>query len=113
MWLFMLSLAVAPPSTSDASRHAALMNSIEKRIVMPANAARLNRYSRFYARSEPGQIMGVYVRDAYEGLAVGKRRWMRSAGDLPAIADGGCYVVTVIYIPGKMKAPKAWCNGYG
>jgi len=89
------------------------MDSIEKRVRMPPNAGRLNAYSRFYAQAEHGRIMGVYVQDAYEGLAIGKRRWVRSAEDLPGIMDGGCYVVTVIYIPGKMTVPTAWCNGDG
>jgi len=88
------------------------MDAIEKHVILPARGRAAPIFA-ILREGEAGRIMGVYIRDGYGGLAAGERRWVRSAQDLPLIMDGGCYVVTAFYIPGKMKAPKAQCNGYG
>ena len=44
-------------------------------------------------------------------IAAGQRRWMSDVRDLPAIDDGGCSVITVIFDQRTRKVEEAACNG--
>lgn len=87
------------------------MDVIEQQVHLPKDAVALDRYSRFYTEANSGEVIGTYVAGAQSGLPVGQRRWVKDIYHLPAIDDGGCFIVNVIFDPKTKKVTRASCNG--
>lgn len=87
------------------------MDMIERQVRMPKEALALTRYSRFYTAAKSGEVIGTYVATAQNDLPVGQRRWVKDIYHLPAIDDGGCFIVKVIFDPKTNRVPQAFCNG--
>ncbi len=95
------AVAVASPG----ARETALMDRIEAAIVLPP-PHKVSGYSRSYAWSKGGsKVVAVY--DGGEN----ERKWVRE-DELPLIADGGCYVINVVYDVRTAKIESVRCNGY-
>ena len=130
-------LSCSPPAER---RRTQLLDEIESRVRLPEGAAPLSRYARFYAQDPSGEITGLYVipspalpADAgcselqqdfslkpiscdslpvaeWEKVKANERLWL-DQNDLPAINDGGCGIVTVVYRPSSRTVESASCNG--
>jgi hypothetical protein len=74
--LFALASGVACAERS--SEQDALMNAIERSVVMPTGAGKLDEYSRNYATGPDGKVIGIYVTPHDSG---------------PADEDVGCEVM--------------------
>lgn len=108
--LFMF-VFLAACGASENSRQAALMDEIESQVQMPSEAGALDRYSRFYTQAKSGEIVGTYVKSAHDNLPIGRRRWVTDLYHLPAIDDGGCLIVNIVFDPMTKKVTQALCNG--
>lgn len=102
-------------SSAAEHQHNQLMQQVEERVQLPKGAERLDRYARYYAK-DGDQIVAVYTtlvdpKGRYLDLPVGHQRWLGDHRNLPAISDGGCSIVNVIYNPNAQTEPKAFCNG--
>ncbi len=87
------------------------MDTIERQVRMPKEALALTRYSRFYTAIKSGEVIGTYVGSAHNDLPVGQRRWVSDVYHLPAINDGECFIVNVIFEPKTNRVTQAFCNG--
>lgn len=89
----------------------ALMDRIERNVVLPPAAPHLGGYGRYYAwdeRAPPrSRVIGVYV--SIGGWPSG-RHWVDQA-ILPRIFDGGCGLVTLIYDVARARIESMRCNG--
>lgn len=94
-------------ATVPAASHAALMDEIESRVVLPKRALPLADYQRFYALGEPGKVRGVYRASSTNA---GERHWYDDAKQLPEIMDGGCGVLELDYDL-TTKRVDVWCHG--
>lgn len=127
-------------STPQEFDRDALMNLIEKQVQLPNGARLLGDYARYYADSDGGEVVAVYLipldneippgascaelledsttRDVpcepmqFDwAMPAGERRWVKSEQDLPFISDGGCDQVTVVFDKAKSVVKSARCNG--
>ncbi len=89
----------------------AIMNAIERQVVLPPGAQPLDLYARFYADGPGGEVTGVYVGLPPPEWPHGTRQWVRSIDDLPMIDDGGCSVIGLVYDPLKRTLRDVGCNG--
>jgi hypothetical protein len=120
----LLALASAPVSAraerSTASageptaEQVAIMDRIEREVQLPQGAGPLGTYRRQYAWHEEANgkrmtVVAIYVRP---GGTPG-REWLENEADLPMIDDGGCGIVTLIYIVGTQRIQTVACNGVG
>lgn len=92
-----------------------IMDDIEQRVQLPAEAFKLDKYSRYYARYGK-RVVGTYItlvdpENQYYDLPIGQRRWIEDRRNLPGISDGGCSVVNVVYDPLTQTVGQAFCNG--
>lgn len=104
-------LLLAACGAAENPRQAATMDVIEQQVRLPKDALALDRYSRFYTAAKSGEVIGTYVAGAHNDLPVGQRRWVKDIYHLPAIDDGGCFIVNVIFDPKTNKVTQAACNG--
>ncbi len=91
------------------------MDQIERRVKLPAEASNLNEYARYYA-SDGNRVVGTFIElvdpeNPYYDLPIGQRRWIENHRDLPAIFDGGCSVVNILFNPATQRVEQAFCNG--
>lgn len=88
-----------------------IMDAIERQVVLPPGAQPLDRYARFYADGPGGDVTGVYVGQPPPEWTTGTRQWVDRLGDLPAIDDGGCSVIGLVYDPVRRTLRGVACNG--
>jgi hypothetical protein len=104
---FLLLGAAAAPSPEPE----ALMDRIESAVVLPAGAAPLSSYGRYYAWEDRSdgvrKVLGVYVVEPQP-----QRRWV-TQNELPAVMDGGCDVVSVMFDLATDRIEWAECNADG
>lgn len=105
---------VACSEDADAP-HDSMMDSIERQVKLPVEAATLDHYARYYA-ADGNEIVAIYISQVdpsnpYYDLPRGQRRWLADHRNLPAINDGGCSVVSIRYNPATRKADTPLCNG--
>lgn len=96
---------------AENPRQAATMDMIERQVRMPKEALAFPRYSRFYTTASSGEVIGTYVASGHNDLPVGQRRWVKDIYHLPAIDDGGCFIVNVVFDPKTKRVTQAFCNG--
>ena len=82
---------------------------------MPAGSRPLAEYARYYASDKSGRVIAIYttwIEPGHESLNLpaGRRRWVADVGNLPAISDGGCGVVEVLFDPASAEVKRAQCN---
>ena len=92
-----------------------MMDQIEQRVQLRADALKLDKYARYYA-SDGNRVVGTYInlvdpKNQYYDVPIGKRRWIKDLRNLPGISDGGCSVVIVIYNQVTKKVEEVSCNG--
>jgi hypothetical protein len=93
------------PARADVAR-------LERTIVLPAKAERLEAYARYYT----GEIIQGHklIRGDYLSggppFAAKPGVYFRKGS---AVADGGCSVITVYYDPAIHSFASIECNGYG
>ncbi len=92
-----------------------LIGQIEQVLQLPQGAEKLENYARYYA-SKDSRVVGTYItlvdpQNQYYDLPVGGHRWVHDHHNLPAISDGGCSVVEVVYNPASKTVEEAFCNG--
>jgi hypothetical protein len=109
-------------SAHPTQEERALVSGVEKQVVLPKGGGNLQCYERHYvllkgeqAKTKMGGIVVpggrvlfaeyLHGRDAKPGVY-----WADSEKEMPAIADAGCSVVEVWYVPGVDRSPKAWCS---
>ena len=69
--------------------------------------------SRSCTRSERAELAASSARAIAAETPAGRRRWFKSVGSLPMIADGGCTQVTVWYDVPTHHVLAVACNGLG
>ena len=82
------------------------MTEIEQQLQMPPGAEQIAKYDRYYMRQAPDTVVGTFVGSGERG----ERKWVSSIDQLPAIDDGGCGVVNIIFDL-KTKKSTTFCNG--
>jgi len=138
---FVALVTLVSCSAPAERRQRQLMDEIEVRVKLPEGAAALSKYARFYAQDPSGEVMGVYIipdpplaADAgcselqadmslkpidcdsvpvaeWQKVKANERLWLDQTANLPGINDGGCGIVTVIYLPSNRTIESATCNG--
>ncbi len=106
-----LTVLLAACGSAENPQQATMMDAIEQQVHMPEGAVTLDRYSRFYTVAKTGEVIGTYVAEAYDDLPKGRRRWVKDIYHLPAIDDGGCFIVNVTFDPQTKRVTQASCNG--
>lgn len=91
------------------------MQRIEEQVKLPKGAERLEQYARYYA-TDGNRVVATYITlvdpaNRYYDLPAGQQRWLDDHRNLPAVSDGGCSIVNVIYDLKVGSAPEAFCNG--
>ncbi|HEX6741320.1 MAG TPA: hypothetical protein VF079_05940, partial [Sphingomicrobium sp.] len=102
---------------SATSSEEALMDEIERAVVLPNGANPLDAYGRNYAFTGAGTVVAVYLlpsganrRPSATQMPAGERRWYRDASDLPGLSDRGCMQVTVDYDIATHRVLGVACN---
>lgn len=113
--LIFLACSLVACSSESERRHDLLMQQVEERVQLPKGAEKLERYARYYA-TDGNRIVATYItlvdsENRYYDLPVGQRRWVDDHRNMPAISDGGCSIVNVLYDPKATSSPEAFCNG--
>jgi hypothetical protein len=108
---FFAAVLLSACGAAENPRQAATMDVIERQVRMPKEALALTRYSRFYTAANSGKVIGTYVASAHNDLPVGQRRWVTNIYHLPAIDDGECFIVNVVFDPKTNRVTQAFCNG--
>ena len=114
MKLLSASLLIIASACSQSSEggHIALMDAIDRRIVMPPKAHPLREYARYYARRPDGKIAIFF--NGYVDMAAtpkaGERQWI-DARSMPEASDGGCWIINAVYDPSTDRFDKMRCNG--
>ncbi|MDT8757495.1 hypothetical protein MZO42_02185 [Sphingomonas psychrotolerans] len=136
----LFSLAACAMQEGD-TRHEALMDSIEQKVVLPKGAEPLNAYGRSYAFEGKDRVLGSYsipvvsksgpctvvmpgntsrpcsaeeiAADEGAQLHAGARRWYDSAGDMPRRLWAGCEQVNVVYEIATRRMLEALCDKDG
>ena len=108
---FLAAVLLSACGAAEDPQQAATMDTIERQVRMPKEALALTHYSRFYTAAKSGEIIGTYVASAHSDLPVGQRRWVKDIYHLPAIDDGECFIVNVIFDPKTNRVTQASCNG--
>lgn len=113
--LIFSAFGLAACSSASERRHDQLMQQVEERVQLPKGANRLEQYARYYA-TDGNRIVATYItlvdpENRYYNLPVGQRRWLDDHRNMPAISDGGCSIVNVLYDPKAPSSPEAFCNG--
>ncbi len=133
-----LILAMTVSSCGEMSAREKLVKQIEDAVVLPADAADMDSYSRYYTMRTDGSVLATYLihmpgyREAVaeacresegdwfpcpnEGGEVrlaeaGESTWVGDPLDIPAISDGGCRQVTIEYLPEEARFLRVACNG--
>lgn len=108
-------MTVADKGVSDTSSSIALpeqeamMDRIESRLELPADAHGLTEYARYYAWDD-GRVVAVYIA-AGRDVRAGERHWLADNRDLPMHLDGGCDVISVVYDLETQSVEQSLCNG--
>jgi hypothetical protein len=102
-------------SSTHTSEKDDLIGRIERIVQLPPGAEKLESYARYYALKDQ-RVVGTYItlvdpKSPYYDLPIGQHRWLDDSRNLPAISDGGCSVVEVIYNPASKKVEETICNG--
>jgi hypothetical protein len=109
-----ITLLLVACSSAEERQQRQVVQQIEQRVQLPANAEKLEKYARYYAM-DGSRIVGTYItlvdpqNETYD-LPVGQHRWIEDHRNLPVISDGGCMVVHVRYDPATQKVEQAFCN---
>lgn len=132
--LFCLLAACAPAENEPNAR---LMEAIEARVKLPAGSEPLQRYSRYYAPGEGGNVEVLFTihgpntfkdfeRFCDEGTVktfpcsaegksdlapAGSRKWLGDARHLPVSHGGSCGVIRFTYDPTTGEISAMECNG--
>ncbi|WP_242154433.1 hypothetical protein [Sphingomonas sp. BAUL-RG-20F-R05-02] len=89
----------------------ALASEIERTVVMPVGAHPIGAYTKDYALTGVGTVVGRYdLPPTRRPAAPG--RWFDDPADIPKIFDGGCSVVNVEYDLTARKVLSVSCNGF-
>lgn len=117
--------------------HSQVMDQIERNVILPAGAAQLSDYSRYYAGVKGGRVQAAFVihpeiyrqgvRDFCASKKVrsfpcspdgksklpgpGERIWLRTPDEMPIPSGGGCEAVTFQYDPQSGEFTRRECNG--
>ena len=98
--------SVSPPEEREPSSDPqGLIELIEARVVLPKGSRPLREYTRHYAYSPDGKVVGRFVSGADE------TKWLADHRDLPLILDGGCSILTIEFDPATLRFDKVACNG--
>jgi hypothetical protein len=113
--LIFSAFSLAACSSASDRRHDQLMQQVEERVRLPKSAEGLERHARYYV-ADGKRIVATYItlvdpENRYYNLPAGQRRWLDDHRNLPAISDGGCSIVNVLYDPKAPSSPEAFCNG--
>jgi hypothetical protein len=129
-------LLAACTTQENNVRREALMDSIERLVVLPEEAQALKAYGRSYAFADQDRVIGSYsipinepdgpctavLPDnrsrpctAEEGAPTaqtpaGARRWYDTADDLPRRLWAGCEQVNVVYVISSGRVTEALCD---
>ena len=131
-----LLMACTTPEQHERDK---LTDLIEARVKLPKGARLLADYARSYAFDDNGLVVGVYApgyvapnpEDKCEEmledftsrdipcplesdgnrLRSGQRQWVDNINKLPAISDGGCSVLTVLFDVKRGVVKDTFCNG--
>ena len=99
-------------SQSPDGGHIALMDAIDRRLVMPPNGHPLHEYARYYARRQDGKIaifLTAYV-DMPSTPKAGERQWI-DVRLMPEASDGRCDIINAVYDPSADRVDQMECNG--
>jgi hypothetical protein len=110
-----LSLAACASAVPESQRNQTIKE-IEQHVHLPATAANLDQYARYYAQ-HGSRVVGIYIMTVVPNtradLPTGQARWIADENDLPEIMDGGCSMIRVVYDPRAKTIESVGCNGYG
>ena len=113
--LFAVLLLAAPASGAVPTDYwrptLAEVARLETRLALPAKAAPLARYTRYYTGAPPKgshRITGLLYRDVDGTAGV---RIVEKPGDWPKVSDGGCDVIEVTYSLATDEILQMACNG--
>jgi hypothetical protein len=99
---------------ASLSRDAALAGSIEKQVLARNANLDLRRYARLYTHNATGNVEGTYLSPSIGGLSSkwegGKSYWV-DADEVPAVDDGGCAVISLLYNVRSEMLIFVSCNG--
>ncbi|WP_426264988.1 hypothetical protein [Sphingomonas sp. PWP1-2] len=108
----LLLIMASACSQSPDGGHIALMDAIDRRLVMPPKAHPLREYARYYARRQDGKI-AIFL-TAYVNMPstpeAGERRWI-DLRLMPDASDGGCGIINAVYDPSVDRVDQIRCNG--
>ncbi|MBB5713081.1 hypothetical protein [Sphingomonas xinjiangensis] len=133
--LAVLSLA-ACTMQDENHRHEALMDSIERSVVLPKGSQPLSAYGRSYAFAGQDRVIGSYSipvnsptgpctvvipgnssracsaeeDEPIEQTAAGTRRWFDDADDVPKLLWAGCDQVNVVYEISSQRVLETLCE---
>ena len=136
-WSLILASGLLVSCSASSDPHSQVMDKIERQVVLPAGAAQLSRYSRYYTKTHDGRIQAAFVmhpegyrddvrrfcaakgasifpcsRDGKSELAgAGERKWLADASDMPIPDGGGCSAITFQYEPRTGRYSRPECNG--
>lgn len=113
--LVLSTFSLAACSSAAERQHIELMEQVETRVQLPKGSERLDQYARYYA-TNGNRVVATYItlvdpKNRYYNLPMGQRRWLDDYRNLPAVSDGGCSIVNVVYDPKAPSVPEAFCNG--
>ena len=99
---------------ASLSRNVALAESIEKQVLARNANLDLRRYARLYTHDNTGNVEGTYLFPGIGGLPSkwerGKSYWVE-ANEVPAVDDGGCAVISLLYNVRSEMLVFVSCNG--
>ena len=99
---------------ASLSRDVALAESIEKQVLARNANLDLRRYARLYTHDNAGNVEGTYFFPSIGGLPSkwegGKSYWVE-ANEVPAVDDGGCAVISLLYNVLSETLVFVSCNG--
>lgn len=133
----LFSSALLSNCSGSNNPHSQVMDRIERQVVLPAGAARLREYSRYYADTSGGRIQAAFIihPEAYradvrkfcaakeastfpcsgdgksELPGVGERKWLSDVSEMPVPSGGGCSAITFQYEPMTSRYSQLKCNG--
>jgi len=99
---------------TSLSQNVALAESIEKQVLTRHANFDLRRYARIYTQDDTGNVEGTYLLSGIGGMPSkwegGKSYWVE-ANEVPAVNDGGCAVISLLYNVPSETLVFVSCNG--
>ena len=113
--ILFMAFSLSACSGAEERHHEEMMRRVERLVQLPKGAPNLEKYARYYS-VDGDRVISTYItfvdpENQHYDLPVGQGRWISDRLNLPAISDGGCSVVNVLYNPKAEDVPEAFCNG--